>query len=90
MEHNRTEQHNSKKRIEQIQQAKRAMSEEQAAAYIEMSRSFLRQDRMNGIRNNRTAGPRFIRIGRAIRYLKDDLDTWLDSHRVERDEVAAQ
>jgi len=79
-----------KHKTKHIQQTSRAMSEEQAAAYIEMSRSFLRQDRMNGIRNNRTAGPRFIRIGRAIRYLKDDLDTWLDSHRVERDEVAAQ
>jgi len=69
---------------EQILSAKRAMSEIEAAIYIKMSRSFLRQDRMNGIRHNRTPGPRFIRIGRRIRYLKDDLDAWLEAHAIER------
>ncbi len=61
---------------------KRPFSEEEAAQYITMSRSFLRQDRMNGVRKNRTPGPRYIRIGRAIRYLKEDLDEWLESCRV--------
>jgi len=68
-----------------IQDARRAMSEIEAAIYIKMSRSFLRQDRMNGIRHNRTPGPRFVRIGRAIRYLKDDLDKWLEAHAVNRE-----
>jgi len=63
------------------------MSEPQAACYIAMSRSFLRQDRMNGIRHNRTPGPRYVRIGRRIRYLKDDLDAWLEAHAVDRKEV---
>jgi len=70
---------------EQIQATKRALSEIEAAIYIKMSRSFLRQDRMNGSRHNRTPGPRFIRIGRRIRYLKDDLDQWLTDHIVERE-----
>jgi len=70
---------------EQIDQAKRAMSEAQAAHYINMSRSYLRQDRMNGIRHNRTPGPRYVRIGRRIRYLKDDLDAWLEAHAVDRE-----
>ncbi|HAT9771360.1 TPA: DNA-binding protein, partial [Legionella pneumophila subsp. pneumophila] len=37
--------------------------------------------RVNGTLKNRTPGPKFIKIGRAIRYLKEDLDIWLDLHR---------
>jgi predicted DNA-binding transcriptional regulator AlpA len=59
-------------------------TEKEAAEYIKMSRGFLRQDRMNGARENRTPGPKFLKIGRSIRYLKDDLDSWLIQHRVNR------
>jgi len=41
-----------------------------------MSESFLRQSRMDGVRENRTPGPPFIKIGRAVRYLVEDLDIW--------------
>ncbi len=59
--------------------AKRAFTEAEASAYISMSRSFLRQSRMDGEREHRTPGPRWIRIGkRSIRYLIEDLDTWLN------------
>ncbi len=58
--------------------------EAEAANYICMSRSFLSQDRVNGVLANRTSGPQYIRIGRSIRYLKDDLDAWLDQHRQRR------
>ncbi len=60
------------------------LKEKDAAVYIGMSRSFLRQDRMNGRLPNRTLGPRFIKIGRTIRYLRDDLDLWLTQHTVDR------
>jgi len=61
---------------------KRALTESQAAEYISMSRSYLRQSRMNGDRDSRTPGPTFIRVGsRAIRYLIEDLDAWLDQWR---------
>lgn len=56
----------------------RAMSEIAAAAYIGMSRSFLAQSRMDGERSNRTPAPPFIKIGRSVRYLREDLDSWLD------------
>ncbi len=59
---------------------KRAYTEQETAAYIGMSRSFLRQARMEGQRKNRTEAPPFIKIGRAVRYLKEDLDLWLESH----------
>jgi hypothetical protein len=72
----------SKSRVEQFE----VLTEIDAAKYIGMSRSFLRQDRMNGFRERRTRGPVFIRIGRQIRYHLDDLDAWLDEHRVRRTE----
>lgn len=59
---------------------KRAYTEQETAEYIGMSRSFLRQARMEGLRGNRTAAPPFIKIGRSVRYLKEDLDSWLDNH----------
>ncbi|MGR5414117.1 helix-turn-helix transcriptional regulator [Vibrio astriarenae] len=59
---------------------KRAYTEKETATYIGMSRSFLRQSRMEGHRGNRTIAPPFIKIGTAVRYLKEDLDAWLDSH----------
>ncbi|PML53114.1 helix-turn-helix transcriptional regulator [Vibrio breoganii] len=59
---------------------KRALTEQETSTYIGMSRSFLRQARMEGPRKNRTMAPRFIKIGRAVRYLKEDLDRWLDGH----------
>lgn len=55
------------------------LSEEQASQYICMSRSYLRQSRMEGNRENRTPAPPFIKIGRSVRYLKDDLDKWLEN-----------
>ena len=59
----------------------RALSEKDASQYIGMSRSFLRQGRMNGDRENRTPTPPYLKIGRSVRYLKEDLDTWLEQFR---------
>jgi len=58
---------------------KRVMTEQETSEYICMSRSFLRQSRMEGHRENRTPAPPFIKIGRSIRYMREDLDAWLDS-----------
>jgi len=47
-----------------------------------MSRSFLRQGRMNGDREGRTPTPPYLKIGsRSVRYLKEDLDNWLEQFR---------
>ena len=61
------------------------MNEREAARYIDLSVSFLRQSRMNGDRRSRTPGPPFVRIGRSIRYRVEDLDRWLLEHRVGSD-----
>jgi len=66
---------------------KRCFTEKEAAQYIAMSRSFLRQDRMNGFRKERTPGPHYIKIGRSIRYLKEDLDMWLEKYRISRTDL---
>ncbi|MGY5797725.1 helix-turn-helix transcriptional regulator [Rheinheimera faecalis] len=58
---------------------KKVLSEIETAEYISMSRSFLRQSRMEGNRANRTSAPPFVKIGRSVRYIKDDLDNWLNS-----------
>ena len=63
--------------------SRRALREPEAADYIGMSTSFLRQSRMDGDRENRTSGPKFLRIGRSVRYLLEDLDAWLEQFRVE-------
>ncbi|HEX4044868.1 MAG TPA: helix-turn-helix domain-containing protein [Gammaproteobacteria bacterium] len=63
---------------------KRGFREKEAAEYLGVSRSFLRQDRMNGPRKNRTSGPPYVKFGNSIRYLKEDLDTWLEQHKVKQ------
>jgi len=59
------------------------LREEDAARYICMSRSFLRQSRMTGVLKRGTPGPPYIRIGRCIRYQVKDLDSWIARHRKE-------
>lgn len=63
---------------------KRGFTEQEAANYIGMSRSYLRQDRMNGLRKNRTPGPNYVKFGRTVRYLKEDLDAWLECYHIAR------
>ena len=57
------------------------LTDQEAAAYIGMSLSYLRNGRVTGATGNRTPGPPFYRIGRRVRYQQADLDTWLATHR---------
>ena len=63
---------------------KPTLTEKEAAEYLGLSRSTLRQGRMNGSRENRISPPPFIKVGRSVRYLRVDLDSWLQKYRVER------
>jgi excisionase family DNA binding protein len=45
----------------------------EAAEYLRSSESTLAKKRLNG------NGPPFVRIGRAIRYRRSDLDSWMSS-----------
>ena len=58
---------------------KRAYTEAEAATYISMSRSYLRQARMTGNLQNRTPAPKHKKYGRkSVRYMIEELDRWLD------------
>lgn len=60
------------------------LDEHGAASHISMSVAYLRADRVRGHPGNRTPGPPYIKLGRAIRYDVRDLDAWIDAHRVDR------
>ena len=53
------------------------LPDREAAIYIGMSESWLRQSRVTG---NPDAPP-FLKIGRSVRYLRADLDIWLEHRR---------
>jgi len=57
-------------------------NEKQAAQYIGMSVSYLRHDRCYGAIGGHTPGPSYLKLGRSVRYLKDDLDHWLTGNRI--------
>ena len=52
------------------------LSDAEAAKMIGVSASWMRKMRMRG-----GCGPRFIRMGRMIRYSREDLDQWIKMHR---------
>ena len=54
-----------------------SLREADAARYLEMSVAYLR-----GSRVGRCPGPAFVRLGRSVRYLRADLDQFLDERRV--------
>lgn len=58
-----------------------ALNEKDAAKYIGMSVYFLQRKRMKkGKLSGQTPGPKWIKIGNRIRYLKCELDHWLQKH----------
>lgn len=61
---------------------KGALTEAEAADYLRVSPSFLRQSRLFGNRIGHAPGPKFARAGRMIRYPIRFLDEWLEQHTV--------
>jgi hypothetical protein len=59
------------------------LDERDAARVIGMSVAFLRCGRQRGIVGNRTPAPPHLKLGRAVRYLRLDLDAWLKSRRID-------
>lgn len=62
---------------------RRCLTEKEAAHYIGMSVSFLRRDRMEGVIGKSTPGPKYLKIGRSVRYLKEELDQWLEQRSIQ-------
>ena len=55
----------------------RTLTSAEAARYIGMSESWLRQTRMRGASD----APPHLKISRSVRYLREDLDDWLEERR---------
>jgi predicted DNA-binding transcriptional regulator AlpA len=53
------------------------MTEQQASKFLELSPKTLQKYRMQG------GGPKFIKIGRKIRYRRKHLDEWLETRTFE-------
>jgi len=64
-----------------MKKTKNSHTEAEAAEHIGMSQSFLSHHRQNGFIKGRAQGPAYIRIGKTIRYLRKDLDEWLNERR---------
>jgi predicted DNA-binding transcriptional regulator AlpA len=77
------------KNVKNTQPIKRSFTENDAAAYIGLAPSTLRQSRCHGEREGKTPVPKHIKIGRAVRYLKEDLDAFLDQMRERTDNEVA-
>lgn len=59
-------------------QPRQSLNEQDAAAYLDVSRDYLKKKRRFG------GGPAFIRIARMIRYRVSDLDGFLEAHLVDQ------
>jgi len=60
----------------------RTLSEKEASIYLGVSRITLRQGRCEGRRDNRMAPVPYLKLGRKILYLVEDLDAYLLTYRV--------
>jgi excisionase family DNA binding protein len=53
----------------------RLLNTEQVAAYIGLAKQTITELRVKG------GGPKFCKIGRAVRYKREDLDAWIDQFK---------
>ncbi|MDD2379900.1 MAG: helix-turn-helix domain-containing protein [Aminobacterium sp.] len=60
-------------------EGKRLLTSKEAARYLGISYSYLRTICMTGQIKNRLGPPPHIRVGKARRYVKEDLDKWIDA-----------
>ena len=61
---------------------KRGMSEREASDYLGIPMNSLRQSRCDGPRPGRIPPPPYCKIGKRVLYLRDDLDLFLEQHRI--------
>ncbi len=61
----------------QLEQSKRLLTGQEAAAYLGLSEQTLRIHRIRG------GGVRFVKVGRLVRYRISDLEAYLDARTFE-------
>ncbi|MBE1426785.1 putative DNA-binding transcriptional regulator AlpA [Desulfomicrobium macestii] len=65
-----------KKHVDYIPNVQRTMREQEAAAYLGMSVKTLQAWRFYN------KGPKYLKISRSVRYLREDLDTFLEASKI--------
>lgn len=60
------------------------LRDKEAADIIGMSAAFLRKARCVGTLGNATPPPPYVKIGRAVRYRRSDLDQWISERTCNR------
>ena len=58
------------------------LNEVEAAEYLGVGRMTLRNARHTGNINGVRDYPRYVKFGRNVRYDVDDLDNWIEAHKV--------
>jgi len=66
-----------------VTQLNLVLTEKEAARFLAISVSSLRKARMNGARANHLPPPPFVRLGRRVVYRVEDLNAYLEQHRVD-------
>ncbi len=78
--------HHSPDRNDNAIAVPRGLTEKQAAGHTGFSPIYLRSLRVKDTRRIKNGepieGPPWVKIGRAVRYMREDLDAWLNAHRV--------
>lgn len=65
--------------LQEILRLRPVYTEVEAALYTNTSVSYLRKGREGTLPPRTAATPHYIKIGRSVRYLRGDLDQWLNS-----------
>ena len=65
---------------QQLKPQTEVLTEKQAGRYLNLSLAFLRRRRSQGTPPGSIPGPRFLKLGKAVRYRLADLDAWLETH----------
>ena len=55
------------------------LTEKEAASVLNVSVSYLRLSRSEGVRGKRTPAPKYVKIGKSVRYKKDELQRWVNA-----------
>lgn len=56
------------------------LNERQTSQYLNLSLAFLRRRRSQGTPPGSIPGPKFLKLGKAVRYRLEDLNAWLEEH----------
>lgn len=63
-----------------MEQSKKLLGSKDTAVYLGVSEGMLRISRHTGELFKGVPGPKFLKLGAAVRYPQENLDSWIRSH----------